>query len=147
VFGDAVEVGLNIGRRVVEVELADEDVQVLRGHCADCRLQAVAYTRNHLQEALAVAHHVEAPKKMFYAWHFLMMGEILLAAAAYVGAAAHDGTGCHLILVGMQKGDVSYAEMLVDSGIVVASCGPLESDGMEESPYHHRRHHHHPSCR
>ena len=142
-----MEVGLNIGRTVVEVELAGEDVQVLQGHYADCRLQVVAYTRNHLRAALAVAHHAEAPKKMFYARHFLMMDEILLAVVVYVGAVARGESGYHLILVGMQKGGVSYAEMLADSGIVVASCGPLESDGMEESPYRRRRHHRHPSCR
>jgi hypothetical protein len=147
VFGDVVEVGLSTGRKVVEGELADEDVQVSQGHCADCRLQVAAYTRNHLLAGRAVAHHVEAPKKMFCARHFLMMGEILLAVAAYVGAVARDGREYHLILVGMQKGGVSYAEMLVDSGIVVASCGPLESDVMEENPYHRRRHHRHPSCR
>lgn len=139
--------GQNTGRKVVEEELADEGVQVSQGHCVDCRLQVVAYMRNHLRAARAVAHHVEAPKKMFYARHFLMMGEILLAAAAYVGAVARDERGYRLISVEMQKGDVSYAEMLVDSGIVVASYGPLESDGMEESPYHHRHHHRHPSCR
>jgi hypothetical protein len=147
VLGDAVEVGLNIGRTVVEVGLADEDVQALQGHYADCRLQVVAYTRNHLRAALAVAHHVEAPKKMFYARHFLMMGEILLAVVAYVGAVARDERGYRLISVGMQKDDVSYAEMLVDSGTVVASYGLLESDGMEGSPYHRHRHRHHPSCR
>jgi hypothetical protein len=146
VFGDAVGVGQNTGRKVVE-ELADEDVQASQGHCVDYRLQVVAYTRNHLPAARAVARHVEAPKKMFYARHFLMMGEILLAAAAYVGAVARDERGYRLISVGMQKGDVSYAEMLVDSGNVVASYGLLESDGMEVRPCRHRRHHRRPSCR
>lgn len=46
-FVDEVEVGLNIGRRVAEVELADADVQVLQDHYADCRLPVVAYMRNH----------------------------------------------------------------------------------------------------
>lgn len=146
-FGDAVEVDLNTERKVVEVELADEDVQALQGHYADCRLQVVAYTRNHLQAAQAVARHAEAPKKMFYALHFLMTGEIPLVVVAYVGAVGRDGREYRLISVGMQKGDVSYAEMLVDSGTVVASYGLLESDGMEERPYHHRHHHRHPSCR
>jgi hypothetical protein len=147
VLGDAVEVGLNIGRNVVEVEPADEDVPALQGHYADCRLQVVAYTHNHLRAVQAAEHRVEAPKKMFYARHFLTMGEILLAVAAYVDAAVRDERGYHLISVGMQKGDVSYAGMLVDSGNVVASYGLLESDGMEESPYHRHRHHRHPSCR
>jgi hypothetical protein len=57
VFVYVVEVGRNIGRRVLEVELADEDVQALQGHYAGCRLQVVAYMRNHLQVARAVAHH------------------------------------------------------------------------------------------
>ncbi len=138
---------LNIGKKVAEVELAHEDVQVLQGHCADCRLQVVAYMRSHLPVAQAVAHHVEVPEKMFYARHFLKMGEILLAVAVYVGAVAHGEREYRLVLVGMRKDDVSCAERQVGSEIVVASCGPLENDGMEESPYHHRHHHHHPSCR
>jgi len=146
VLGDAVEAGPNIGMRVVEVELADEDVQASQGHYADYRLQVVAYTRNHLRAALAAAYHVEGPKKMFYARHFLMMGEILLAVVAYVGVVVRGERGYRLILVEMQKDDVSYAEMLVDSGTVVASYGLLESDGMGESPYHRHRHHRHPSC-
>jgi len=84
---------------------------------------------------------------MSYAWRFLKTDEILLVAAAYVGVVVHDEKEYRLILVGMQKDGASCAGMLVDSGIVVASCGLLESGGMEESPYHHRRHHHHPSCR
>lgn len=146
-FVDVVEVGRNIGRRVLEVELADEDVQILQGHYVGCRLQVVAYMRNHLQVARAVAHHEEVPKMMSYARHFLKTDEILLVAAAYVGAVVRDEKEYRLILVGMQKDGASCAGMLVDSGIVVASCGLLESGGMEESPYHHRHHHHHPSCR
>ncbi len=87
---DAVEVGRNIRRKVVEVDLASEDVQVLQDHCVDCRLQVVAYMRNHLPEGPAVAQHVVVPKMMFYALHFLKTDAILLGAAAYVGAVAHD---------------------------------------------------------
>jgi hypothetical protein len=46
-LGDVVGVVLNTGRRVVEVEPADEDDQVLQGHCADYKLQVVAYTHSH----------------------------------------------------------------------------------------------------
>lgn len=146
-FVDVVEAGRNIGRRVLEVELADEDVQVLQGHYAGCRLQVVAYMRNHLQVARAVARHEEVPKMMSYARHFLKTDGILLVVAAYVGAVARDEREYRLILAGMQKDGASCAGMLVDSGNVVASCGLLGSGGKEESPYHHRRHHHHPSFR
>jgi hypothetical protein len=47
VFGDVVGVVLNIGRKVAEVEPADEDGQVLQGRCAGYRLQVGAYKRSH----------------------------------------------------------------------------------------------------
>lgn len=87
---------------------------------------------------------VVPPNQMSCALRFLMMDETQLAAVAYVGAAAHDDMGYHLISVEKRKGVASYAGMLVESETVVASCVPLESDGMEENPYHHHRHHHHP---
>jgi hypothetical protein len=93
-----------------------------------------------------VARHVEVPKKMFCAPRFLTTDEILLAAAVYVGAVAHDEMEYHLIWVEMQKGVAAYAGMLVDFETAEASCGPLENDEMEENPYHRHRRHHHPFC-
>jgi hypothetical protein len=103
--------------------------------------------RNHLLVARAAAHHVVVPEKMSYERHFLKRGEILPVAAVYVGVVVRDEREYHLILVGTQMDGVSYAGMQLDSGIAGASYGLLESDGMEESPYHRRRHHRHPSCR
>jgi hypothetical protein len=47
VFADVVGVVLNTERKVAEVEPADEDDQVLQGHCGDYILQVGAYKRSH----------------------------------------------------------------------------------------------------
>lgn len=47
VFGDVLGVVLNTGRKVVEEEPADEDVQELPDHCVGYKLQVGAYTHSH----------------------------------------------------------------------------------------------------